>query len=622
MTAQLPPVTLDFETFYTKEYSLTKMSPVHYVFDPRFEVIGFAYAIGDGRPNWFSGTHDECKAKLETLQLDQRTVIAHNAMFDGSILEWQFGLRPLKYFCTMMGSRPFITPFTGSMSLAKGAEYLELPAKGNEVAKVIDKHRLDFTVRELEEYGKYCVNDVGICYSMYQFIMARMPDDEVDIVDLTIKKFVRGKLVLDRDKLLAAQEECADTEAKALLVLSALGVSRTQVTSNPQFATLLRSYGVDPPEKMSPTVPGRVAFAFSKKDPGFLALRAHPNPKVQQLVEARLLLKSTIERTRVQQFIELEELTSRLPVPLLYYGAHTGRFSGMMGINLQNLPRGSALRKSVVAPPGYKVISADLSAIEARITAVLAGQWDLVERFAQGIDVYSEFATELYGYPVSDDPSTFTERFVGKMCILGLGFGMGPGKYCATMAGLGIPMSDEEAERTVKFYRSKYRCIPTLWRKMDACVAKMIELQNGLSWYGFPESQPLLTFKQKQVILPNGMPIFYPKLSRDNLNHTQFEMHETASKVYMKPIWGGSLTENVVQALARIIISRAELRLARAGLEAALQVHDELVYVVPEAAAPRVVDVVKRVLTDPVPWMPELPLACKVGVGDSYGETK
>jgi DNA polymerase I-like protein with 3'-5' exonuclease and polymerase domains len=622
MTVQLPPIALDFETFYTKEYSLTKMTPVHYVLDPKFEVIGFAYAEDGKAAHWFSGTFAETKAALESLQLDKRLVICHNAMFDGSILEWQFGIRPLKYFCTMMGSRPFITPFTGAMSLAKGAEYLELPSKGDEVAKVIDKRRLDFSAPELRRYGEYCVNDVNICMAMFHFIMARLPEDEADLIDLTIRKFTRGKLQLDRDKLQQAQEDIADAEAKALLVLAALGVKREQITSNPQLAMLLKSYGVEPPSKASPADPTRQTFAFAKKDPEFLALKNHPDSRVQQIVEARLLLKSSIERTRVQQFLELERIHDRLPVPLLYYGAHTGRFSGMMGINLQNLPRGSALRKSVVAPPGYKIISADLSAIEARITAVLAGQWDLVDRFRHGADVYSEFATELYGYPVSSDPSTFTERFVGKMCILGLGFGMGPPKFNLTMASLGIPMDEDESIRIVGVYRKKFRFIPQLWRSMDACVSKMIELQNGLAWYGFPDKDTLLTFKQKQVILPNGMPIFYPLLSRDPQNRCVYQVKETPSKVYWKPLWGGSLTENVVQAMARIILSRAELRLAKAGLESALQVHDELVYVVPEAAAPRVVDVVRRVLTDPVPWMPRLPLACTIGVGNSYGETK
>lgn len=617
----LPPITIDFETYYTKDYSLTKINPVQYVLDPQFEVIGFAYQEQGGQRRWFSGDYASCALMLAGLQLQERLVIAHNAMFDGAILEWRFGIKPAKYFCTMMGSRPYIHPFTGSMSLAKCAEYLDLPQKGDEVAKVIDKHREDFTVGELRKYGEYCLRDVSICAATYEWLMARLPDDEADIIDLTIKKFTCGKLELDGELLKEAAEEIATEEAKSLLVLNAAGFTRQQVTSNPQFAAVLNSLGVNPPMKPSPTT-GNPTFAFAKKDPEFLELRNHADPKVRMLVEARLMLKSSIERTRVAQFIELAAITEKLPVPLLYYGAHTGRFSGMMGINLQNLPRGSALRRAVRAPAGYKVVSADLSQIEARITACLAGQWDLVQRFAEGADVYSELATDIYGYPVSKDPATETERFVGKMGILGLGFGMGAKKFDATLQAYGISLGEDEVERVVKVYRNKYRAIPRLWRNMDACVSKMIELQNGLSWYGYPTAEPILKFKKGQVELPNGMPIFYPSLGRTPENQVQFMVRETPTKAYPKLIWGGGLTENVVQAMARIVISRAELRLARAGLESALQVHDELVYVVKEEAAPRVVELLKRVLADPVPWMPQLPLSCSIGVGDSYGEAK
>lgn len=620
--AQLPPIVIDFETYYTTEYSLTKMTQIQYVLDPRFEIIGFAYGCPDGPTEWFSGTFDECAEKLKSLRLDERTVVAHNAQFDGSILEWRFGIKPLSYFCTMMGSRPYIQPFTGSMSLAKCAEYLELPQKGDEVAKVKDKHRDDFTIQELRRYGNYCERDVAISAEVYKWLMLRMPDDEVEILDLTMKKYLRGRLHLDRELLRQAKDDIAQAEAKGLILLSGLGLKREDVTSNPRFAHALRELGVDPPSKQSITT-GNMTFAFSKKDPEFLQLQSHPDPRVRSLIQTRLLLKSSIERTRVAMFLEIERLRgTALPIPLMYYGAHTGRFSGSMGINMQNLPRGSALRKAVKAPPGYKVVSVDLSAIEARITATLAGQWDLVQSFADGKDVYSEFATDVYGYPVSkDNPNTKTERFVGKTAILGLGFGMGVQKYIATMQAAGIDVTDDDGEKVVKYYRKKYPRIPMLWQRMDACVSRMMELQ-GLAFAGFPAEDPIIKFYNRQLVLPNGMPINYPKLQRDAMNKVYYMCFETPTKAYPKPLWGGALTENIVQALARIIISRAELRLARAGLQSVLQVHDELVYVVPEEKAQQVASLLQRVVTDPVPWMPRLPLACEVGIGDSYGDAK
>ena len=616
---QLHEVVIDFETYLDSKYSLSHINPILYVHDPRFEVITFAYKEIGGKAEWFSGTHDECKAVLDSLQLDKRTVVAHNAMFDGSILEWKFGIKPARYFCTMMGSRPYIAPFTGSMRLAKCAEFIGLEhKKGNEVSRAEGKRRTDFSAEELLRYSMYCVNDVELTASVYQWLLLRMPTDEADILDLTIKKYTRPRLVIDRSMLEQAADELEQKEATALLSLAALDLKRIDVTSNQRFAEALHLLGVEVPKKLSPTT-GSPTFAFSKKDPEFMALAKHTNPKVRQLVEVRLLLKSSLERTRLVTFMEIERATGGLlPVPLLYYGAHTGRFSGTSGINMQNLPRGSILRKAIKAAAGYKVVSVDLSAIEARITAALANQMDLVCAFRDGEDVYSKFASDVYGFEVTKDTHPI-ERFVGKTAILGLGFGMGAAKYVATMASAGVAVETETGEKVVYHYRHKYGCIPLLWKQMDALLSNMMAMPRNSSqdW-----RDGLLRVSPGKVELPNRMPIFYPKMARDRFNKITYEVAETPAKAYAKALWGGAMTENIVQALARIIISRAELRLAKAGLVSVLQVHDELVFVVPEHTVPTVTDIVRKVVTDPVPWLPMLPIACEIGVGDSYGDAK
>jgi DNA polymerase len=326
-------------------------------------------------------------------------------------------------------------------------------------------------------------------------------------------------------------------------------------------------------------------------------------------------VKSSIDSTRAKAFIDIARAMSGwLPVPLLYYGAHTGRAAGMMGINMQNLPKKSGIRKALVAPKGYSFIVADLSQIEARITAVLAGQWDLVEEFSG--DPYSAFATEIYKIPVSrDNPDTVQERFVGKTCILGLGYGMSAAKLHLTLTSAGVDISLEECGVIVRLYRRKYSKIPALWRSFDQLLFSMTNLGAGQQEFGPLKVMPL------GFELPNGMRINYPGLHRDaeGFSFTSWDNPNSSSR---KRIWGGGATENVVQALARIIISRAELRLARAGLQSVLQVHDELVYVVPDAAVERAKTAVRMALVDPVPWMPRLPIACEVGSGKSYGQAK
>jgi DNA polymerase len=621
--APLPPITLDFETYYDNSYTLKKLDGILYVRDARFEVIGFSYQHEGQAAEWFSGTHAECKAKLLSLELDKREVCAHHAMFDGSILEWIFDIRPLRYYCTMMAARPFVVPFTGGAALRACAQFWGLQDKGDYVEKVSGMHRADFMPVQLAQYGIYSCNDSDLSSKIRALTSGLLPKEEVELIDLTIKKYLRGRLEFDGAMLQQARDEVEIRETKALLVLGGLKLAREDVTSNLKFAEHLKSRFVNVPMKTSPAT-GELTFAFSKKDPEFTALLRHPDKNVRMLVQARLLLKSSIDRTRLDKFLDVAKLTSLVPVPLLYYGAHTGRFSGMMGINMQNLPKGTALRNALRAPPGFRVIVADLKAIEARITAVLAGELHLIQMFADGIDVYTDFASVLYQKPAAEISED--ERFVGKMCILGLGFGMGAAKFALTMASVGIEMTDERAKEIVALYRGTYKGIKRLWQKLDRIIKQMASMPDDGSYTGFGGTihEPLIKVYHQAVELPNTMKINYPALAvRDaDPDHYAFLTHQRPGVTTRTPIWGGGLTENVVQALARIILSRAEVRLARAGLVSVMQVHDELVFVVPEGVVPIVKECIRRIMVDPVPWMPTLPLACSISDGASYGEAK
>ena len=183
--------------------------------------------------------------------------------------------------------------------------------------------------------------------------------------------------------------------------------------SNQIFVKILETVGVEPPMKTSLRT-GKETYAFAKTDKEFTALLDHPNPKVQTLVAARLGTKSTIEETRTENLMKVAD-RGALPIMLNYYGAHTGRFSGGDKLNLQNLPRNGAIRKAITAPEGHVLVACDSSQIEARMVAYIAGQDDLVQAFREGRDVYSEFASEVYGKKVTKDDKV--QRFVGKTCI-------------------------------------------------------------------------------------------------------------------------------------------------------------------------------------------------------------
>lgn len=615
-TVQTPGryVYLDFETYLDNTYTLKKMSVPEYVKDPRFEILLAVLAVEGERPQVIRGTEAEISNAIRHVVAPTDTVVAHNACFEGAVLEWRLGIKPAGYFCTMMGSRPYVAPFTGSMAAESVFEFvggkpkLEMPSiKGKTRAQLAE---LDSSLET------YCINDVEGARDTHRWLLERMPEDEQFMVGLHVEKFVRPRLELDVAAIDRMLEDLDDAKAKALLAVPD-GATPVALRSNAKFAKLLEQRGVTVPTKISATT-GRSTFAFAKKDEEFLKLKAHPDPVIRTLVEARLLYKSSIDASRAEAFRKIAAaLGGLLPVPLLYYGAHTGRAAGWQGINMQNLPKKSGLRKALVAPLGYAIVTADLSQIEARITAVLAEQWDLVSQFLGGSTPYAAFASDIYQKPVSKhDPGTATEYFVGKTCILGLGFGMSADKLRLTLSGFGVEISAEECERIVSLYRRKYSKIPKLWRRMDSVLETAVSIGE---LNAFPMGP--ITIKQRMLVLPNGMPLHYPKLRKTGSGF-QFEAFVAPDHPYWKPIWGGGLTENVVQALARLIISRAEVRLARMGLRAVLQVHDELVYVVPEDKVAAVKTALDMALSDPVPWLPGLPIACEVGTGKSYGQAK
>ncbi len=609
-------VYLDFETYFDKTYSLRKMSVPEYVKNPNFEILLVSYAVADQPVQTAVGSREELSLLLAAVITGDCTVVAHNACFEGFICEQYLGLRPKGYFCTMMGSRPYVAPFTGSMSAEAVTKFFGGPAKLT-MPPIYGKTRAQLceSLTGIADLSTYCANDVEIARHAYKEITARMPEDEQELVNLHVLKFVRPKVRVDTAMLYDMVEDIMTDKAKLLLTLPR-GCTAADLTSNPKFAAALERFGARVPTKTSP-ITGKPTYALAKKDPGFLDLLNNGTPDVRSLCNARLGYRSSILETRAESLGAIARACGGwLPIPLLYYGAHTGRAAGWQGINMQNLPKKGGIRRALIAPAGCSYVVADLSQIEARIVATLAGQWDLVQEFSG--DPYSSFATFIYKIPVSKaDPATKTERFVGKTCILGLGYGMSAAKLQATLAGAEEPVDLDafECARIVKAYRNKYRCIPNLWRMMDKQIRNMAGLVNGTTTFG------PLEFGQGYMGLPNGMRINYPGLHYSNGGYT-YKFHGRGNAGYDKGLWGGSVTENAVQALARIVISRAELRLARLGLLAALQVHDELVYIVRDEAVEAVKKAVSMALCDPVPWLPGLPLACEVASGKSYGQAK
>jgi len=358
-------ITIDFETYYDREFSLSKITTEEYIRDERFEVIGVAVKVDDGKTQWFSGTMKDTKDWLLSFPWHGSIGLAHNAVFDMAILNWCFGIRPLKIADTLSMARAIHGTEVGG-SLATLARYYRLGEKGTEVINALGKRRIDFSDDELARYGAYCVNDTELTYKLFACMAPGFPIIELNLIDLTIRMFTEPVLQLNTDVLVKHLREIQ--QQKTDLLNKAL-IDKDQLMSNPQLADLLRSIGVEPPMKISPTT-GKETYAFSKSDEGFKALLEHENPVVQTIVAARLGVKSTIEETRTARFIGIAK-RGALPIPLRYYAAHTGRWGGDDKVNMQNLPRSSPLKNAILAPPGYVMVDSDSSQIEARTLAWL-----------------------------------------------------------------------------------------------------------------------------------------------------------------------------------------------------------------------------------------------------------
>jgi DNA polymerase len=618
-------ITVDFETYYAKGLGFKTQTTEEYVRDRRFEVIGVGVKVGDAPATWFSGTKDEIRNHLSTFAWDTNATLCHNMLFDGCILSWHFGITPAFMLDTLCMARALHGVEAGG-SLASLALRYGVGEKGNEVVAAEGKRREDFTKEELAAYGNYCINDVDLTYRLWKILSSAFPTDELALIDMTIRMFTHPAFMVD-DALLQDRAIELEEEKRALLeglmeklkCPDAEGV-RKKLASNKQFAALLSEYGIEAPMKESKTT-GKQTFALAKNDEGFLTLAEHEDPFIQQLCSVRLGTKSTLEESRIERFINIGKRNKGyLPIPLKYYGAHTGRWAGLDKVNFQNLPsrdkKKKTLKNAVIPPDGYVVINCDSSQIEARVLAWLAGQDDVVKQFADGKDVYSLFATKIYGRPVSK--ADFVERFVGKTCILGLGYGTGALKLQHTLktSPPGAIVSEDEAKEFVKTYRDANYKIIELWREGDKVIKDLANWDDDIKPYYYGEHKCLKVTKEG-IVLPNGLMIRYPDLKLNTEeSKSQYEYKSRKGPV---SIWGGSLVENVVQALARIVVGEQMLQINQ-RYRVALTVHDAAVCVVPAEELDEALAYVVERMSKAPDWAKGLPVACEAHYGESYGE--
>lgn len=635
-------ITIDFETFWSKEHTLRKMSPIDYVMHSDTDIICTSAKL-NGEPTEAVLGEGDSAHLLKSLPWSKSLVIGHNmSEFDSMILAWRFGVKPAMWGCTLAMARPIHAKTTG-LGLGVLVKHYGLGVKDNTVLLNTQGRRLqDFTKAERAAMLKYNKEDTDQCYALFRKLAKHYNSKELSLIDMTIRALVEPVFSLDQE-LLSRTLVQAKTRTRLLLRELASKLPspppdgedvvewlRSELASAPKFSALMKSLDVPVPTKPSPTSEDKRIPALSKTDQGFLALLEHPDERVRLAAAARLDVKSVLLESRIEalQNAQANSMTTRLPIPLKYCGADTtGRWSGFL-YNPQNLPRintkepklTDALRMSLRAPKGMKVVVADLSGIELRVNHFL---WKVEESMAlyaadATADLYVAFAADRYGIPESEVSKL--QRQLAKVAQLGLGFGASYLTFqqvAKIMSGGQLDLTVEESADVVAAWRQKYERIVKGW---STCHAALDDIVVGHE--RFIDPWGLTHTCAEGIRLPSGRIIRYPDL-RSSVGARGRKEWVYGSGRHIARIYAGKIDENIVQALARDVIAGNALEVRKTtGFSPALMVHDELAYVVPEGVAYDLLTLVQQEMRKPPIWWPELVTWSEGDVADTYGSAK
>lgn len=667
-------VYIDFETYWAKDFTLSKLTTESYVRSEFFEVIGVGVQVDDEPAEWLE--ESDFRAFTRAIDWSRCTVVAHNTPFDGFILAHHYGVNPGAWVDTLSMARAKHGTSIGN-GLGKLAAHYGIGVKGDETKHTLGKYRKDFTQEEWLRYGEYCKQDVNLCKTLLPLLADGFPELEFWLIDATIRMFTEPKFTLNEPFL--EEYLVYERKRKADLMRNIAGLPETAsdeevavkvkpvLMSNEKFAKLLIMLGVVPPRKISVArtkLAGEpvLTWAFAKSDPGMQDLLEHSNDDIRMVAEARVGVKSTINESRTVRMLKMGKGGRALPIQLNCYAAHTGRWGGAGKMNFTNLervnpkkPRTGALRKAMKAPPGHKVIVVDSAAVEARGTAWLAEDERLVAQFASGTDVYSNFASIVFGRPVSKKDKL--ERSLGKVSVLGLGYGLGFLRFSMILAAgpmgndpiifdaaaaeeIGVdvaafkrdakkmarvedmpsrlPLSERAvhcavAEHVVKLYRQENSKIVELWETMNGVLEAMMDENESFSF----GPNGVFTTERHAIRLPSGRMLRYPGLEEDDGRFSYLGDHRQRVG-----IWGGTAVENTVQAFCRDIVADQMMVAQAQGYRPCLFVHDEVVLVEPDAVAPKALACLVAAMKVAPDWAVGLPVSSEGGVGDSYGGSK
>lgn len=671
-------VSIDFETYYDADYTLKKMSTSEYIRDSRFKAQMMGIKVGNGKTRVIAAK--QIKAELAKFNWSTHSLLCHNTQFDGFILSHHFGVHPAFLYDSLSMARGLHSNDIGAGLDEVSIYYGGHGKVAGSLEQTLGVR--NWSKALFNSTATYCANDVDEMFRIFKAMLPKMPDDEIRLIDMITRMFTSPVLKVDiprveaelkreldrRDVLMASVINPAlyyadKTVLKSNVERQLTGKERDNLVvkrvigSNEKFADLLRAEGVEPPVKVSPAWlkkpyelrndDDKFAYAFAKDDLDFTELPNSINgwvfnldkksdvrlmlakqARLRTLVDVRIAVKSTTNITRAQRFLTAGANGMSLPCGYAYYRAHTGRLGGNNKMNMQNLTRGGELRLSILAPAGHQMVVQDSGQIEARVNGWLWGQDDLMDAFraadrwdkkTMGVatgdnrDAYCRFADGVYDREITTDDSL--ERFVGKVCVLGLGYQMGAEKLQLTLAkgalnGPQVFFTLSECLKIINNYRRTNFKIQAGW---GICTRIIHDMASGACGSFGP-----LNWEHETIWLPNGMALKYPNL-RQTTNEKDLSEWSYKSGLMRKKIYGGLLCENIVQALARIIVMWQSLQINQ-KYRVVMSTHDEAVAIAKTAQAQKCLDYMAKCMSTPLPWCADIPLNCEGGFAANYSK--
>jgi len=615
-------LSIDFETYYDRDYSLKKMDAWSYVHHPKFDCyLMSVYGTTEAGPfQWAGHPKDFTHWDL----FNNATLVAHNAAFDSLVF------KRLQFLGIISAVGTPIWRCTASMSV-----YLSAPRSLKGACKQLLGIAVDKTQRDKakgqtsddlfgnEAMEAYALEDARLCFLLWDKFNHLWPEAEQELATLTFLWGQQG-IAVDVPRLKQS----------------------IQTLETQRFNAAQQLPWVDDLDEDTPLSHRKLAEECRKADIPCPASLAMDDPECEAWenkygseyawVDAMRIFRRT--NMLLKRFKTVQSRTrdndQRFPYALKYFGAVPGRWSGDAGFNVQNMPRGELfdvdLRKCFVPAPGNVFIVADLCQIEPRILAWLIDDTAFLDLVRKGVDIYEAHARSTMGYtdprPLKDvDPDM---RSLAKARTLGLGYGCGPRKFVAVAKNLGgIDITFAEAKQTVQDFRAKNPRITRLWNRLD----RDFKRSAGSDYH---------------IELPSGRELRYLSVAKNQRGYFTAATERGGRK---RKLYGGLLTENLVQATARDVFAEQLLNIHRylsgevgTDLRAVrsvappnnyqpptpnctapigrvvFHVHDEVIVEVPESQAQEACERIRQIMSVSPAWLPDCPVAADAVIHHHY----